>query len=51
MSKSVINTDYIRSQEIPPYELSERQLKKHRKVNYKGLVLTKNFSSIFFLLD
>jgi hypothetical protein len=32
MAKSVINSDYVIKQEVPPYETSERQLKKQRKV-------------------
>jgi hypothetical protein len=32
MSKSVINSDYLTKQDLPPYETSERQLKKQRKV-------------------
>ena len=41
MSKSVINEDYVRKQELPPYETSERQLKKQRKV--KNMFIFRNY--------
>jgi hypothetical protein len=32
MSKSVLNSSFLKNNEAPSYEISERQLKKQRKV-------------------
>lgn len=32
MSKSVVNASYLKSNQAPSYEISERQLKKQRKI-------------------
>jgi hypothetical protein len=49
MEKSVLNGSYLKKEQVQPYEISQRQQKKERKVNLDKL-LSNSFFSIHKVL-
>ena len=49
MSKSVLNSSFLNKEQVPPYEETERQLKKQRKVNYNSYFAEKIYEINIFL--